>query len=280
MKSYAKIIIMLALALTTAQSFAITSSEIYSDGLRAFNNARWQEAEEIFARFIETWPDHVLKSRALYHKTLASTRNMTGLINKTLSDKSENWQQELAQLKVDLPGQDLTELQVAIDIANRLNEKPDWQILSSLKPVDLKHYLQRSWHPDAAAEPMAALAWSNEWLKKHTSRLDPDLEGRIQLIRARAFWQILLSPLSLGANSDILKVWKCWPVHEHLQKALDRGFTTGDPEIKEQIALLGYHFDFFKERGLIGTSSTSPKSRWYSYLSERGINHQEAWCPK
>ncbi|KAF1083075.1 MAG: hypothetical protein GQF41_0842 [Candidatus Rifleibacterium amylolyticum] len=280
MKLYLKKVIMLILVLAAAQSFAITSSEIYSDGTRAFNSARWQEAEEIFARFIETWPDHILKPKALYYKTIAATRNMTGSINKTLADNAAIWRSELSQLQTELPGQDLTELKVAIDIANRYNEKPDWNSLGNLNPVELKHYLQRNWHPDATSEPMAALAWSNDWLKKHSSPMDPDLESRIQLIRARAFWQILLSPLSLCANSDILKLWRCWPVHEHLQKALDRGFATGDPELKKQIALLGYHFDFFKGRGLIGISTASLKSRWYSYLSERGINHQEAWCPK
>ncbi|PKL48132.1 MAG: hypothetical protein CVV42_10765 [Candidatus Riflebacteria bacterium HGW-Riflebacteria-2] len=280
MKPYAKIIIMLALALITAQAFAITSSEIYSDGTRAFNSARWQEAEEIFTRFIDTWPDHMLKSKALYYKTIASTRNVTSSINKTMSENAITWKAEMAKLQVDLPGTDLTELQVAIDIANRHNEEPDWQSLSQLKPIELKHYLQRGWHPDAAVEPMATLAWSNDWLKNNTSGLDPDLESRIQLLRARAFWQLSLSPLSLSANSVILKIWKCWPVHEHLQTALDRGFTTGDPEIKRQIALLGYHFDVFKDRGLLDTGPDNLKSRWYSYLSQRGINHQEAWCPR
>ncbi len=280
MKPYARILIVMTLALATAQAYAITSSEIYSDGTRAFNSARWQEAEEIFTRFIDTWPDDILRPKALYYKAIASTRSLPTYLKNITADKAETWKSELTQLKTELPGQDLTELKVAIDIAGRPNEAPNWQSLSNLKPVELKHYLQRGWHPDASSEPMAALAWSNDWLKKHTTRLDPDLESRIQLLRARAFWQITLSPLSLSANSDILKVQGCWPVHEHLLKALDRGFITGDPEIKRQIALLGYHFDFFRERSLIGTSSASPKSRWYSYLSERGINHQEAWCPR
>lgn len=280
MKQCAKILIILTLAFTAAQVSAITSTEVYSDGTRAFNSARWQEAEEIFTRFIDTWPDHMLKTRALYYKAIASTRNLQNHLNTVTEKKAEIWREELTKLKAELPGQDLSELQLAIDIAARHAKNPDWQSLSNLSPVELKHYLQRGWHPDAAVEPMAALAWSNNWLKKHTQPLDPDLESRIQLLRARAFWQIALSPLSLGANSDILKLWKCWPVHEHLQKALDRGFTTGDPEIKRQIALLGYHFDFFKGKGVIGTCSANPKSRWYSYLSERGINHQEAWCPR
>jgi hypothetical protein len=280
MKRYAKKLTLLALALIASQALAISDSEIYSDGTRAFNHARWQEAEEIFTRFIDTWPDHILKSKALYYKTIASTRNVTNRINKSLAESATIWRDEMSRLKTELPGQDLTELQVAIDIADRHNSNPDWQSLSELKPVELKHYLQRGWHPDPAAEPMAALAWSNDWLKKYTSRLDPDLESRILLLRARSFWQLLLSPLSLSANSDILKVWKCWPVHEHLQKALERGFTTGDPELKRQIALLGYHFDFFKGRGVIGTRLANPESRWYSYLSQRGITHQEAWCPR
>ncbi|PKL45236.1 MAG: hypothetical protein CVV41_03855 [Candidatus Riflebacteria bacterium HGW-Riflebacteria-1] len=280
MNNSAKLMILAIMLLMAVQSAAVTSTELYNDGTRAFNNARWQEAEEVLTRFIDTWPDHLLRPQALYYKAIASTRNVTGRINSSLASSAEQWKSELAQLKNDLPGKDLSELQVAIDIANRHNEQPSWQALSDLKPVNLKHYLQRGWHPDSAAEPMAALSWSNDWLKKHTSTLDPDLESRIQLIRARAFWQLLLSPLSLNANSDILKTWGCWPVHNQLEKSLNRGFSTGSAEIKRHIALLGYHFDFFRERGVTGTSSATSKSRWYSYLSERGINLQEAWCPR
>lgn len=275
-----KFMVLLLMMLISVQGSAITSTELYSDATRAFNNARWQEAEEIFTRLISTWPDHLLKAKAMYYKAIASTRNVTERANASIAENAITWKAELEQLKAELPGQDLTELQVAIDIANRHNEKPQWQALSDLKPVELKHYLQRDWHPDAAGDPMATLAWSNSWLKKHKANLDPDLEGRIQLLRAQAFWQLALSPLSLRANSNILKTWECWPVHTRLEESLKRGFETGSPDIKRQIALLGYHFDHFRERGLADTGFADLKSRWYSYLSERGINLQEAWCPR
>lgn len=280
MNKFAKHIILIVMLLTAAQISAVTSTELYNDGTRAFKNARWQEAEEILTRFIDTWPDHLLRPQALYYKAIASTRNVNGRINASLASSAETWKNELTKLKSELPGQDLSELQVAIDIANRHNEQPSWKALSDLKPAELKHYMQRGWHPDSTTDPMAALAWSNDWLKKHTSALDPDLESRMQLVRAQAFWQLLLSPLSLNANSDILKAWGCWPVHNQLEKSLNRGFITGSADLKRQIALLGYHFDFFRERGLTDTSSATSKSRWYSYLSERGINLQEAWCPR
>ena len=280
MKNFVKSMALLTMVLVTAQICAITASEIYSDGTRAFNNARWQEAEEVLTRFINTWPDHHLKSQALYFKAIASTRNVTNSINTSLASSAVNWNNDFAQLKSELPGQDLTELQVAIDIANRHNEQPSWELLADLKPVELKHYLQRGWHPDAVKDPMASLAWSNNWLKKNTSPLDPDLESKIHLLRAQSYWQLILSPLSLNANSNILKLWGCWPVHSELEKSLNRGFTTGCADLKREIALLGYHFDFFRDKGLLDSRSVNLKNRWYSYLSERGINLQEAWCPR
>ncbi|MBU1109588.1 MAG: hypothetical protein KKB51_23095 [Candidatus Riflebacteria bacterium] len=280
MKKLSKYMAILTMVLITAQACAITASEIYSDGTRAFNNARWQEAEEVLARFISTWPDHRLRPQALYFKAIASTRNLTNSINTGLASSAVTWNEELAQLEKELPGQDLTELRVAIDIANQHNEQPSWKRLATLKPVELKHYLQRGWHPDASKDPMATLAWSNDWLKKNTSTLDPDLESRIHLFRAQSYWQLMLSPLSLDANSNILKSWGCWPVHSCLEKSLNRSFSTGCADVKRQIALLGYHFDFFRDRGLLGSRPVNLKNRWYSYLSERGINLQEAWCPR
>jgi hypothetical protein len=272
---------MLLITMLTASSlFAVTADDIFSDGIRAFDQARWQQAEEIFTRFLATWPDHELKTKALYYKATASTRNLDNSINSLLADKAEIWKEDLSNLEKDLPAEDLRELHTAIEIANQCNTAPSWSALSEASPIDLKHYLQRSWHPDPTLDPMATLAWSNKWLKNHTSHLDPDLESRMELLRARALWQVLLSPLSLHANSDILKVWECWPVQNRLEKSLKRGFATGNAEIKRKIALLGYHFDYFRDRRSTDTSAINPKSQWYSYLSQRGINLQEAWCPR
>ncbi len=109
----------------SAELHAITAPEIFNDGKRAFNNCRWQECEEIFSRFLTTWPDHQFKNEALYYQTIASTRNFEQKSDAQLKETAENWSQTLVSLTKDLPGRDLSELKVAIDFA-RSGKPVNW----------------------------------------------------------------------------------------------------------------------------------------------------------
>lgn len=273
--------VVLALMLfLSAELLAITAPEIFNDGKRAFNNGRWLECEEIFTRFLTTWPDHQFKSEALYYQTIASTRNFTQKANAQLEETAAIWSQSLASLSKDLPNRDLNELTVAIDFA-RTGKPANWQVMEKLTPGQLKHYLERSWHPDPSTRPVETLKWANDWLKKHTpGSLEPEVSGKISLLKSQALWQILLSPLSISPNSNILKVCESWPVHTALEKELRNGFANGSPEVKRKVALIGYHYDYFQTRGVIRPAADPVKSKWYTYLSERGLNLEEAWCPR
>lgn len=279
-KQLIKTISLALMLLAGSEVYAITAPEIFTDGKRAFDNGRWQECEEVLSRFLETWPDHKLKSEALFYKTISSTRNYARAADEQLKKAANDWNVAMASLTVELPGRDLTELEVAIRIAGG-NPPETWEAIKDLSPVELKHYLARSWHPDPTSTPLETLKWSTSWLKKHTSKsIEPELSGKISLLRCKAMWNFLLSPLSIHANSNILKVCGYWPVHTCFEKELQTGFDNGDPAVKREIAFLGYHYDFFRNRGVVRSDVTPLNSRWYTYLSERGINLQEAWCPR
>lgn len=266
--------------LLNGAAFAVTAPELFNDGKKAFNNGRWQECEEVMNRLNSTFPDHLLAVEARYYKTLASIRNHE-TINKTILDSNiSQWKQSLETFKKDFPRRDLSELEIAIITAE--NKKPEtWQHMESLSPVQIKHYINRNWHPDPTATPKETLIWANTWLKKHTPRsLEPELLGKISLLQAKAMWNFLLSPLSMNANSDILKVCECWPVHTRFEQTLKTGFESGSPDTKREIALLGYHYDYFRLRGVVRSDVPDLKSRWLTYLTERGLNHQEAWVPR
>ncbi len=266
----------------TAEAPAITAPEVFNDGKRAFANARWIESEECFSRFLEVWPDHRLKNEALYYRTIASIRSQPDKEQKARSHNIEVWNQNLQALAKEFPTRDLSELKTAINIAGSTRPVA-WSELANLSPAEMKHYLNREWHPQPNANPVQLLQWSSTWLKKHTkANLEPDLIGKISLLNSRALWQISLSPLSIQPNSDILKVCGYWPVHTSLEKELNAAFANGSPAVKREAALLGYHFDFLRTGKFVHTADkpVPTGSKWYSYLSERGIHLQEAWCPR
>lgn len=279
-KTVIKIALLAVIILGSEIAFAITASEVFNDGKRAFDSGRWQEASEIFDRFMVTWPEDKLKSEALYHYAISSARNLedqTRIYRNSLVDSLAS---SIATLSKELPEKDLSELKVAIKLAKAETLPATWADLTLLPPTELKHYLARSWHPDPYQTPMEALYWSVTWVKNNKKPLDPELVSSIALIKARALWQIMLSPLSTAANLTILKKWQCWPVHKHFEDALRRGFGKGNPATKRELALLGYHYDCFRSGYFSKTDPSPVKSRWYTYLSERGINLQEAWCPR
>lgn len=266
--------------LWSSMSFAITASEVFDDGKRAFDSGRWQEAGEFFGQFLATWPESKLKNEALYYHAVSAARTLKGRADERSDILVDSIESSLASLTKELPDKDLSELRAAVKLSKAATVPTAWSELTGLSPAELKHCLQRGWHPEPHKTPMETLHWEFVWTKSNKTTLDPELESSIALLKARALWQVMLSPLSSFANSDILKTWNCWPVHTCFEKTIDRGFNKGNPEIKRELALLGYHYDCFRSGGFAVTVGSPLKSRWFTYLSERGINLQEAWCPR
>jgi len=266
--------------LLSGAAHAITAPELFNDGKRAFNNGRWQECEEVMTRLIKSFPEHILTGEGMYFKTIASIRNHENTRETVFANMASEWKKDLEQLKKDFPRRDFSELEIAIKIAG--NKKPEtWNHLEKLSPSEVKQYINRNWHPEPQNTPKEALVWATRWLKKHTPKsIEPELLGKISLIKAKSMWNFLLSPLSMYANSDILKVCELWPVHTHIEQTLITGFESGNSETKREIALLGFHYDYFKLRGVVRSDLPAPQSRWLIYLTERGLNHQEAWIPR
>jgi hypothetical protein len=260
--------------------YTITALDVFNEGRRSFDLGRWQESKETFARFMATWPEHKLKSEALYYFSLASARTLPERAREYSDCLVDEIAAAIGTLSAELPDKDLTELKVAVKLSGNRSMPVAWSELTALEPAELKHYLSRGWHPDPSATPIEMLFWETSWRKKNTSVIEPDLTAAIALLKARALWQIMLSPLSLSANSDILKTWGCWPVHTCFEKEVNQGFKYGNPDIKRELALLGYHYDCFRNGGFAKADVSPRKSRWYTYLSERGLNLQEAWCPR
>ncbi len=280
MRKSVKSLLLLALILWCNLGYALTPLDVFTDARRAFDLGRWQESSELFTRFMSTWPDHKLRFEALYYFSLASAR--------TLDDRSKAYSDSLIDdiassigtLTAELPDKDLTELQVAVKLSRSGTRPTTWSELTSLSAVELKHHLSRKWHPEPAETPMETLYWEFSWKQQNKQAVSPDLKASIALLKARALWQIMLSPLSMSANAPILKKWKCWPVNTCFENEIDYGFRHGTPEIRRELALLGYSYDCFRATGFGKVSDSPVRGRWYAYLAERGINLQEAWCPR
>lgn len=277
------VIIIALLAVMTLMSgiaSAITAPEVFNEGKRAFDSGRWQEANEVFDHFMETWPQDKLVNDALYYFAISSARLLDDKTSKYRNSLTDSLTATIASLSKELPEKDLAELKVAVKIAKAKTTPTTWEELSSLSSIELKHYLNRGWYPDPGKSPIEALSWIFEWTRACKSVIEPELESNIALIKARALWQIMLSPLSMSANFNILKTSGCLPVHSSFENALRIGFNKGNPVIKRELALLGYHYDCLKSGGFAKSTVSPVKSRWYTYLAERGINLQEAWCPR
>lgn len=257
---------------------ASTSQEVFDNGKRALDLGKFPESEEIFSGFIAGWPDHKLTGQAKFYRLLAKARQIESSIAKSASLLHAEMAEELARLEKDFSAKDLAEIKTAIEFARSHTEPQGWEELARFSDADLKQALTWKWHGSPTANPVQTLKFANDRLANFKNDSDPHLIAQINYLKALALWQIYLSPLSLEANAGILKTWNDWPVHNALEKAIRIGFNLGNRDIKKNVALLGFHYDCFRQRS--SAVSSGLKSRWLTYLSERGINLQEAWCPR
>lgn len=262
----------------TTSAFGITPTGQYNSGKRAFLLGHWQESSEIFTRFLKTWPSHILSTKANYFKAVAEIRSSKSLNDIEHQNKIAELEKILANTKEKLPEFDTSDLEVYIQSEKNTHWTED--VLSSLPEQKLMHILARRWYPEPQKFPIKTLEWITRWKKSHKRSINPKLDAKISYIKALALWEFLLSPLSKDANMVILKTWGCWPVHTAFEEALDNGFSKGSPSLKRDVALLGYHYEYFLHNSFLQNKRCVKNNHWYSYLKTRGISDKEAWCPR
>ncbi|MFZ5949706.1 MAG: tetratricopeptide repeat protein [Candidatus Rifleibacteriota bacterium] len=279
-KKLVQLVILVAMVVQSTGLIAVSSTAVFDEAQRAFNLGNYTEAEEIFSRFIAAWPDHEKASQAKYHRLIARSRSANRILSEQASSLNQELTSELATIRKEFTDTELAEVEAAITYSGQSGNLT-WEQLSRLTNNDLSGVISRQWYPDPAMSPLDTLKFANHWLARNNNDSDPQLKAAVSYIKALALWQMLLSPLSIEANSLILKTWEDLPVHSALDKAIRTSFDLGDIDLKKKVALLGFHFDWFRHKGLVQSGKASGlKSRWLTYLSQRGCNLQEAWCPR
>ncbi len=281
MKKVVQLIMMFILAAQAVSLFAADSQTTFNNGKRAFDLGKYSESVEILSGFIAAWPDHELVHEARRIKLTARARTLNDTIAKLNQSLHKDLLGELEQLRKEFSDKDLREPMLAVQFISAGAKEFSWENLKNFSNQDLTEVLRNKWHPEPFLAPIQVLEFVNYHEKNCKNHSDPELLALINYLKAQSLWQLLLSPLSLEANARILKTWGNWPVHNSLDQALRTGFNFGSPDIKKNVALLGFHFDCFRHKGVVSSSiSSGLNSRWLTYLSERGINLQEAWCPR
>lgn len=276
----AKKILLLLLMTYTTGAFAITAPEVFNDGRRAHNLGHWHESEEIFTKFLDTWPDHHLKDQALMHRIMASARNYDTKMKKHSLELTSKMKADMQSIEKSADEQDLIELKMAIKRAESPDCPTTWKAMEKLGIAELSQVFKRGWHPDPAANPLKTLGWAHNWKRAQSTQISPELGAHIHRVEALALWQLSLSPLSVSASSDIIKQLGYWPIDSALDKAVETSFNLGCSHTRRQMALLGYNKSLVM--GELAPNYEAPQldNRWYIYLADQGINLQEAWCPR
>ena len=274
MSKFMRLFIIFALSLVCTHLYGITATEVFNDAKRAYLNDRFVAAEELFANFIETWPEHSLARSADYYLIICSAHNLDQRIAAIKKESADKLLNEINSLEDDMSDSKIALAELAVNYV----QKGDfaWDDMQKLSDDKLLRVLKKGWYPSPADSPLAVLKFVSPKLKEKS--LSAELKASLAYIKALALWQMVLSPLPTDLNARIIKMWGDWPVHKSLAKTLNTAFTLGDSEIKKKIALLGYHFDCFRHKGV--KSSCTSGLDWFSYLSERGISRQEVWCPR
>ncbi len=274
-KSFKSLLLFILLLFILNPSFALDFDEMYENGVRAYKMSRWEESVEFFDRLLDLWPNNSRNSEILYYRALS--------IIKGLEDSAFNYKLELLKdatkdienIFLDHPDFDLSELKAAEELFKQGGKPLDWQLFNHIKPEDLKHILLREWHPSPLKYPMETLLWLNTY---SSPEITPTVRSLLKLVKVKALWQMLLSPLVAAQWEKELKELELWPVSDAFEKCLNRGFRMAEPAVKREFALFGFHYDHFKN-GLLDKKQSYNKSKWLKYLQQRGLVSKEALCP-
>lgn len=267
----------LLLVLACTAAWGITPGELFEDGKRAFNLGRWSEAREAFRSFEIGWPSHPLIERALLYQTLAEIRGENDSQLQERRDRLASYSGRLSRLRDSLPEEDLSELEAAIELLQAsfgMGRLASPAAVLRLEPKLLKHLLDRGWFPAPADQPIETLRWIAGYRATGPTIRELPLQAALELMQARALWQLYLSPLPRREFMPILKAWKFWPVSDALRRSLQKAFAVGDLTVKRHVALIGVSLDSLER-----IDRQADDSYWYRYLKDRGIHSMEAWCP-
>lgn len=273
-----KTLVLLFFVLNYVFAFALDSNEMFENGKRAFDLSRFKECIEIFDRLLYIWPDFENKPEALYYRSIAAIRDTKDKVNSYKAELVDKIASDCETIFLELPENDLSELKAAITIGKMDSEPVDWSQFDKIKPTELKHVLLRRHHPSPQRFPVQTLIWLNSYKNKNLV-LTPDVEALTELLKLKALWQLLLSPLSAKAQEEILKQNDVWPVAKTFEQTLQNGFKKALPSLKREFALMGYHYDYLRSNEFGKETKNEFSSTWLKYLKERGLNLKEAVCP-
>ncbi len=263
--------------IASANLYALAPLDMLEDGKRAFDLSNWKECREILQRFMETWPEHEKYNEALYFYTIASAKTIDSRTETYRTALGNELKDAIASLSLDLPDMDASEAKAALKIAEKETKPELWDDLVKLPPVELKHYLSRGWYPEPSETPFETLNWAKIRLS-NDSDIDSETKSSIALIKLKALWKLMLSPLVVANSQEKLEKSGCLPLDKAFKDTLQVAFKNGNPFQKRETAILGYHFDYFKTNNFL--SNKKVNSSWLRYLKSRGISLEDAWSPK
>jgi len=270
----------LSLIAANSQVWAVTPDDIFQRGHRAFLLGHWQEAANGFTRFLETWPGHKLQAESKMYLLLSESRAGFAHVRREYEEsRLASLTGGLAYLRQKLPEADLTELEVEHQILrSRLDPtNASAPAVLALLPEQLAHFMKRDVLPAPVDDPKGTLQWIRGWKARHEKKSPGSLLATLDLWKAKALWQILLSPLPASRLEAELKEMGEFPVRAAFMRSLQHAFTKGEPDVKREAALLGVCSTVLisGDRHNLCFIKT-----WKTYLDDRGNHLERAWCPR
>jgi len=269
-----------AMAVIPAPALAITPDDVFQTGRRAFLLGHWSEAADAFSRFLDRWPGHPSCAEAVLYRLLGESRTGFERVRREYDERRvASLTAGLAFIRQKLPDADLTELEVELDCV-RMRLEPSAGLATSvanLSPERLAHLLKRNVLPAPADDPRGTLRWIGEWKARHGGTASETVRASLELVKAKALWQIVLSPLPAAAMEERLKKDGDFPPALALVRSLRYAFRNGDPDAKREAALLGACAACLPA---VARHARADLQAWETYLDDRGNFRDEAWCPR
>lgn len=263
-----------------ARVWAIAPEDVFHAGRRAFLLGHWNEAADGFARFLDRWPGHELCAESTMYRLISESRTGFERVKRGYEEsRLASLTAGLAFVRQKLPDADLVELEVELQCLQKSlgASSASSRAILELPPDQLAHVLKRNVLPAPADDPRGTLIWIDGWKTRHWKAAPDTLRAAIELWKARALWQIVLSPLPASRMETELKKRGDFPPVRALFRAIRGAFRTGEPDVKRDAALLGVCCS-----SLVPTSrqDTDDINAWKTYLGDRGNHPEEAWCPR
>lgn len=259
---------------------AIAPEDVFQTGRRAFLLGHWNEAVDAFSRFLDRWPGHPSCPEAVLYRLLGESRAGYDRVRRDYDERRmASLTAGLTFLKQKLPDADLTELEVEQDCV-RMRLDPSASLATSvanLPPDRLAHFLKRNVLPAPADDPRGTLLWIGEWRAKHGGEASGTIRASLELLKAKALWQIVLSPLPAAGMEERLKRDGDFPPALAMVRSLREAFHNGDQDAKREAALLGVCSSSLPA---VARHAAGDLRAWKTYLDDRGNFRDEAWCPR